>query len=202
MSGAPARRSSAELDNIATAIQVEHEAAQSAFRTAVEHAIRCGELLVEAKAQARHGEWGPWLEENFPASQRTAQGYMRLAVRAEDAQALAHLGIEGALRQLAAPKAPGANNGGPAGELEEIDAELEELDRERAVDRAESDALGARAAGMEGRPIPLEMFMEKENLIDRADERALRARALRVKLGRVRRADLRDEFELSEGVGA
>lgn len=88
---------------LAADIRREYEQAEAAFETAVQHAVRCGELLIEAKAQAKHGEWLPWLKENFPASTRTAQGYMRLAARAEDAQGLAHLGIEGALRQLAAP---------------------------------------------------------------------------------------------------
>jgi hypothetical protein len=54
-----------------------------------------------------HGEWGAWLDEHFPASHRTAQNYMRLADRAEDAQRLAHLGVAGALKQLAAPKPEG-----------------------------------------------------------------------------------------------
>ena len=90
--------------SLAQDIRCEHEAAQQAFASAVEHAVRCGELLAEAKAQVRHGEWLPWLAENFPASPRTAQGYMRLAAQ-PNAQALAHLGIEGALRQLAAPPA-------------------------------------------------------------------------------------------------
>ncbi|MFN8131162.1 MAG: DUF3102 domain-containing protein [Solirubrobacteraceae bacterium] len=89
---------------LAGEIRAEHEAAQAAFGAAVGHAIRAGQLLTEAKAQVPHGEWIPWLEENFPAGKRTAQGYMRLAANAEEAQALAHLGIEGALRQLAAPR--------------------------------------------------------------------------------------------------
>lgn len=84
-------------------IRREHQLAQDAFQSAVEHAVRCGELLNEAKAQVPHGAWLPWLNEHFPASHRTAQGYMRLARHAADAQALAHLGIEGALRSLAAP---------------------------------------------------------------------------------------------------
>ena len=90
--------------SLAQDIRREHEAAQQAFASAVEHAVRCGELLAEAKAQVRHGAWLPWLAENFPASVRTAQGYMRLAAQ-PDTQALAHLGIEGALRQLALPPA-------------------------------------------------------------------------------------------------
>lgn len=92
------------LVEIALEIRTEVEYAERDFQSAVVHAIRAGELLTEAKAQVRHGEWLPWLEANFPASVRSAQGYMRLAARAEDAQALAHLGIEGALKQLAAPR--------------------------------------------------------------------------------------------------
>jgi len=65
--------------SLAQDIRREHEAAQQAFASAVEHAVRCGELLAEAKAQVRHGAWLPWLAENFLASVRTAQGYMRLA---------------------------------------------------------------------------------------------------------------------------
>lgn len=99
----PARRGTAELGDLAGEIRREHGATQDAFQSAVVHAIRCGELLIEAKAALPHGSWGDWISENFPASTRTAQGYMRLA-RAEDAQGLAHLGIEGALRELAAPK--------------------------------------------------------------------------------------------------
>lgn len=98
-------RTPAELT---TEIATEHEAAQSAFRSAVEHAIRCGELLIEAKAQLPHGGWGEWIAGNFPASDRTARGYMRLARYGEEVnrQGLADLGIEVALKQLAAPKAP------------------------------------------------------------------------------------------------
>jgi hypothetical protein len=92
------------LSPLATAIRREHEAAEASWRDAVAHAVRAGELLIEAKAKLSHGEWLPWLERNFPASVRTAQGYMRLARRAEDAQALAHLGVEGALRELARPR--------------------------------------------------------------------------------------------------
>lgn len=92
-----------DITTLAADVRREHAAAEQAFASAVEHAICCGALLAEAKAQLPHGSWLPWLEANFPASVRTAQGYMRLAERAEDAQALAHLGVAGALRELAAP---------------------------------------------------------------------------------------------------
>lgn len=89
---------------IAQEIRREVDAAEADFESAVQHAIRAGELLTEAKAQVNHGEWLPWLAQNFAAGARTAQNYMRLAGHAEDAQRVAHLGIGAALKQLAAPK--------------------------------------------------------------------------------------------------
>lgn len=72
-------------------------------RSAVEHAIRAGDLLIEAKAQVRHGEWLPWLAENFPASERLAQSYMRLAA---NPQRSAHFdSVDAALKELAEPRA-------------------------------------------------------------------------------------------------
>lgn len=42
-------------------------------------AIDAGTKLTEAKGLLKHGEWLPWLEENFDLSQPTASTYMRLA---------------------------------------------------------------------------------------------------------------------------
>jgi DUF3102 family protein len=92
------------LARLAIDIRTEVEAAEADFQSAVGHAIRAGELLTEAKRQVQHGEWLPWLAEKFPGSTRTAQGYMRLAENAEDARRVAHLGIKGALKQLAVPQ--------------------------------------------------------------------------------------------------
>jgi Protein of unknown function (DUF3102) len=95
------------LGELADEINAEHRAVVGTFRKAVEHGIRCGELLAEAKAQCQYGTWLAWLEANFDGSVRTAQGYMRLydnrvEVRAK-AQDVAHLSLSGALRELAAP---------------------------------------------------------------------------------------------------
>jgi hypothetical protein len=92
------------LDTLADSIRRHVEASDVDFRRAVDHAIRAGELLIEAKAAIGHGGWLPWLEANFPKSPRSAQGYMRLAEHPEDAQRVAHLGIKGALKQLAPPE--------------------------------------------------------------------------------------------------
>ena len=88
------------LDELRVGIDREHAAAVAAFRTSVAHAIRAGELLVEAKALVPHGHWLDWVDANFIASRRTAQHYMKLAKHPEDTQRVAHLGVGRALRAL------------------------------------------------------------------------------------------------------
>lgn len=48
-------------------------------RAFVEHAYECGLLLNEQKKRLSHGEWEPWLKENWRQSERTARDYMRIA---------------------------------------------------------------------------------------------------------------------------
>lgn len=84
----------------------EHEACERADREWVSHAIECGRLLAEVKAQLRHGEWGPWLADNFPASMRTAQTYMQLAAAPEEKRnAVAGLPLREARDEIATPRA-------------------------------------------------------------------------------------------------
>src|SRR5262245_8017705 len=52
-----------------------NEAARQAGR---EHYRRAGEMLLEARAQVEHGQWGPWLTQHFALSARTAAAYMQL----------------------------------------------------------------------------------------------------------------------------
>jgi Protein of unknown function (DUF3102) len=93
-------RAAAEIDRLAAEIRDQHEQAVAGFRSSVEHSAAAGERLLRVKAQVPHGEWRAWLEKNVPFSVRTAEGYMQLA-REPNAQALAHLGIEGALKAIA-----------------------------------------------------------------------------------------------------
>ena len=59
-----------KLDELAADIAAEHEQAQQHFKTALEHAIAAGQKLIEAKALVAHGQWLPWLAENFPLACR------------------------------------------------------------------------------------------------------------------------------------
>jgi hypothetical protein len=90
------------LSVLADELGQEVRAAEDAARDAVSHAIRAGELLIEAKSLVKHGEWLPWLDANFPGSERTAQTWMRLASKSA---AVADLPtVREAVAMLTAPK--------------------------------------------------------------------------------------------------
>jgi hypothetical protein len=97
---------STHLAHLAAAINDAHAAAEHAMNDALQHARRCGELLMQAKAQCAHGEWLPWLGANFRASERTARGYMSLARRWDElpTQNGNALPIRDALAALAEPR--------------------------------------------------------------------------------------------------
>ena len=67
------------LPDLAQAIEAEHLAATRDAIAALEHAIACGNLLLEAKAQVGHGGWIPWVEANLTFGDRQARKYMRAA---------------------------------------------------------------------------------------------------------------------------
>lgn len=56
---------------------------QAAYKMAVGEAVACGEILINAKALCKHGQWMDWLKQNAQVSDKTAQRYMRLAEKKE-----------------------------------------------------------------------------------------------------------------------
>ncbi len=105
------------LEQIGTELRHEVDQAEQGFQSAVGHAIRAGELLNEAKGRVKHGEWLPWLKANFPASERTARNYMRLAEKSATVADLPT--IREAVAVLAQPKE------NPEAAIARHDAELE-----------------------------------------------------------------------------
>ncbi len=91
-----------ELVGMAGLINEEHRACERAVASAVEHAIRCGEMLDEAKSKLGHGEWLSWLGANFAGSRQTADVYRKLAANKEllDRQRAGNLSIRAALTQI------------------------------------------------------------------------------------------------------
>lgn len=65
-------------------INEEHRLARESAESAIAHAIRCGELLMQQKAELRHGEFGTWVEKNCEFSLRHAQRYMEVAKMKSD----------------------------------------------------------------------------------------------------------------------
>tara|TARA_R110000803_G_C11936027_1_gene315993 strand:- start:545 stop:1117 length:573 start_codon:yes stop_codon:yes gene_type:complete len=67
-------------------------------------AIKCGELLNEAKEKVPHGDWLNWVETNLTVGHRQAQKLMRVAANRDkilaDANSPTYLTIEGALKLL------------------------------------------------------------------------------------------------------
>ena len=76
----PGQFSLPELAGIANR---EHALAAQAFGSVLEHVFAAGDALNEVKKQLRHGEWLPWLEENFDGTRSTAANYMRVAANVE-----------------------------------------------------------------------------------------------------------------------
>ncbi len=96
------------LETLAVEINREHHEVGRTLKVGFAHAVRAGELLVQAKLHCEHGGWLEWLENNFDGSARTAQAYMQVAKRRVDietkAQHIAHLSFQEALRLTATPK--------------------------------------------------------------------------------------------------
>lgn len=98
---------SVSLANLGTEINDSHAQAILHAGEAMNHALRCGDLLIKAKATVQHGHWLPWLRENIAFSERTAQGYMRIAQRYSSLRkrdSVADLNVRGVLQELATPR--------------------------------------------------------------------------------------------------
>ena len=65
----------------ADVINKEHRLARESAENAVDHAIRCGQLLFEKKKTVPHGEWMSWIDNNCEFSERQARRYMFAAKR-------------------------------------------------------------------------------------------------------------------------
>jgi hypothetical protein len=91
------------LTDLAARINGAHHLAMHHAGEAIVQAIACGQMLLEAKSKAGHGQWLPWLRQNVTFGERSAQGYMRLAERAPKLSE-APTTIRDALKELATPR--------------------------------------------------------------------------------------------------
>jgi hypothetical protein len=93
---------------LADRINAGHDRFLATLKRGFNHAMRTGELLIEAKALVGHGKWLLWFRNNCRMAERTAQVYMRLARNRGEVESadLADLTINGVLATLALPDEP------------------------------------------------------------------------------------------------
>ena len=87
-------------EDLVREINTEHGHVETHKRNTVQHAIRCGELLLEMKRRVGHGNWLAWVGEHFDASERTARNYMEIAKSAAVADLSDDTTMRSALRAL------------------------------------------------------------------------------------------------------
>ncbi|MGH8538378.1 MAG: DUF3102 domain-containing protein [Gammaproteobacteria bacterium] len=144
-----------ELHDLAAQINEAHRRASDAARTAVEHALTAGRLLIQAKARTQHGGWLPWLKEHCEVSERTAQAYMRLALKLPEldptkAQRVADLPLREALCLLAEPREPDEDSADPFALLDFWLSEMDKANRRagQIFERLYDDSMPAHEAIM------------------------------------------------------
>ena len=69
----------AKPSELAIHIRKTYSQLEQHTRSAVQKALRLGELLLAAKAAVAHGKFGKWVERKCPFSERQAERYMTLA---------------------------------------------------------------------------------------------------------------------------
>ena len=122
--------------SLAAQINAAHERAQGAVRDALGHAAEAGRLLIDAKRQLPHGQFGAWMAEHCAFARTTASLYMRVARQWPELQGALRSGnalpLREAQRLLAAPSAPARDLGEDALPQQVINA-VAELDRLEAT---------------------------------------------------------------------
>lgn len=96
-----------EDDGLTAAIRREHEAAGTAARSAIEHAMECGRLLAQARQGIAHGGWESYVRDRCGIAPRTARVYLRLdreRDRLPNRQHVAGLTVREAVQVLTEPK--------------------------------------------------------------------------------------------------
>jgi hypothetical protein len=97
------------LADLAERVNIALQDSSTAEKQAIDKAIEAGNLLVEAKASCRHGDWLPFLK-RAGVQERKAQRYMRLAKSGLKSDTVSDLGgIKAALRWAEGLRLPGAN---------------------------------------------------------------------------------------------
>ena len=110
-----------KLTNIATKINGKQDVLESSMKSTLMTAWEMGELLIDAKALVKHGEWAGWLKDNVAVKPSQCKNYMKLRNDFEsNSQLTGFLSIDEALgytkpkkEKEIVNKAPKAQKGNP-----------------------------------------------------------------------------------------
>lgn len=98
------------LDDLAQQIRYEHDAAKQALVSSLEHMLKCGELLTEARNLVPQGQWNRWAQQEVGLHPKTVRTYIRYFAYKE---LLIESGVEtgsAARRLLAGMELPRSND--------------------------------------------------------------------------------------------
>jgi len=91
-------------DDLAARINAAHEEVKNSIRRGAEHAIKAGQLLLQAKETVGHGVFLEWVGEHCTCTPRTAQLYMKLAKEKDklgsNAKSISYLTLTEAMEML------------------------------------------------------------------------------------------------------
>lgn len=124
--GAKLQRSKTELDIIVEAIRAEHQSALDSARDSLQHALRCGELLIKARKAIHNIGWHAWIKRNCKFSVRMAQNYVRLYERYKttNAKRVSCDTVREALRAMAVRASRKEDEGKPKPKLQKMSIKL------------------------------------------------------------------------------
>ena len=88
----------------ATKITELHNQLEQLMRTTLDKAIEIGGLLAEQKAELPHGQWGQWVADNLPFSDRVARDYMRFYERRHELKTANLADLTEARKYIAGPE--------------------------------------------------------------------------------------------------
>ncbi len=135
-------------DDLAIRINAAHEEVRNSIRRGAEHAITAGRLLLEAKANVGHGNFLEWVSANCNFRPRTAQVYMTMAENfplleaRSNAQRIAHLSLNEAVRMLKEPSEKTAGDAADSNEVKDAVAKAIKKDGALAVLKRAWEAAG------------------------------------------------------------
>jgi len=146
--------------------------------------IEIGERLIAAKATCNHGEWLPWLKDEFGWTERTAYNFINVVEAGFKVETVSSLAIDaGALFRLGSPSTPQAARDDAVAKAEKGDRITKE-EADRLIEKATREA--AERAITEARE---RMAVEKAAAIEEATRQLANDKeALALRLAEIERS--------------